>query len=322
MSFLSDLIKDPVGTLTGSRAANRQANQGATSANQQLQDTLASAAQGLAPYASAGPGVLAQLLRAAGNGTLAPAYTPAVDPNAYAFIPTGLPAPGDPNIQVGLPDPGFSAPVSPFTSAGFDFTADPGYRFRLQQGLDAVQRNAAAGGKALSGQTLKALNDYAQGQAAQGYQDAYNRALGENQLAYDRSLGTNQLAYQRGTDQSNTLYNRAADTFGRTLSLNDLLYNRQLGQNQLTYDRALANDQRLQDLFYQNDANRYGRLSDLLNLGYGAAGDLASLAAATGTRQAGNTFGAAQQGASNTFAGYGRALNLGQGALGALLAGG
>jgi len=321
MGFLSDLISNPVGALTGTTAARRQNNQATTAANQQLTDSLGAAQGYLAPYNAAGSGVLASLLAAVGNGTLAPGYASGFDPNAYAFAPTGLPAPGSPDINQALPDPGFAAPVTPFTSGGFDYTADPGYQFRLQQGLDAVQHGAAAGGKALSGQTLKALNDYAQGTAAQAYQDAYGRALGENQLAYDRALGENQLGYQRGLDLSNTQYGRAADTFGRALTLNDLLYGRQQAQNQTAYDRALTQDQRQQDQFYTNDANLYGRLSDLLRLGYGAAGDLAGLASGTGIRQAGNTADAGQFAGSTTYAGYGRAIQQAPGILAALFGG-
>lgn len=321
MGFLSDLIRNPVATLTGATAARRQNNNATTAADQQLGDSLAAAQGYLAPYNAAGSGILARLLTAAGNGTLAPGYSGTFDPNAYAFSPTGLPALGSPTINPALPSPGFAAPVAPFTGAGLDPTADPGYRFRLQQGLDAVQRSAAAGGKVLSGQTLKALNDYAQGTAAQGYQDAYNRALGENQLAYDRALNENQLAYQRGLEQSNAQYGRAADAFGRALTLNDLLYGRQLGQNQLAYDRALTQDQRAQDRYYLNDANLYGRLSDLLRLGYGAAGDLAGLASGAGIRQANNTADAGQFAGSTTYAAYGRALQQAPAILAALLGG-
>jgi len=321
MDFLSDLIRNPLGALTGATAANRQANRAGRQANTLLADSQAAAGANLAPYADAGRGILARLLAAAGGGALAPGYAGGFDPSAFAFRPAGLtPLPGA-DVTAPLPDAGFTAPVAPFASTTFDLTADPGYRFRLNQGLDAVQRSAAAGGKLLSGQTLKALNDYASGTAAQGYQDAYNRALGENRLAYDRALGENRQAFDRGLALSDRAYGRGADTFNRALTLNDLLYGRQLGQNQLAYDRALTQDQRAQDRFYRNDANRYGRLSDLLGLGYGAAGDLAGLASGTGIRQAGNTADAGQFAGRTTFGGFGRVWNQGPGILAALMGG-
>jgi hypothetical protein len=56
-----------------------------------------------------------------------------------------------------------------------DFTADPGYQFRLDQGQQAMERSAAARGGLLSGAALKDANTYAQGQASQEYQAAYDR---------------------------------------------------------------------------------------------------------------------------------------------------
>ena len=56
-----------------------------------------------------------------------------------------------------------------------DYQADPGYAFRLKAGTDALGHQAAARGGLISGQTLKGMQDYAQGSAAQEYSNAYNR---------------------------------------------------------------------------------------------------------------------------------------------------
>lgn len=56
-----------------------------------------------------------------------------------------------------------------------DFTADPGYQFRLDQGQQALDRSAAARGGLLSGAAIKDANNYAQGQASQEWQAAYDR---------------------------------------------------------------------------------------------------------------------------------------------------
>lgn len=58
-------------------------------------------------------------------------------------------------------------------------TTDPGYQFRLQEGLKALERSAAARGGLMSGATGKALTRYGQEAASQEYQNAYNRALTE-----------------------------------------------------------------------------------------------------------------------------------------------
>lgn len=84
-------------------------------------------------------------------------------------------------------------------SGDIDVTANPSYRFRLNQGLDAVNRLAAARGKGLSGQTLKALNDYAQNFASQEYDRAYGRLenLARIGLGAGTQLADNHLGARR-----------------------------------------------------------------------------------------------------------------------------
>ena len=71
------------------------------------------------------------------------------------------------------------------TSAGYgnlmrnfsqqDFQADPGYQFRLGEGLKSLDRQAAARGGLISGSALKAAQGYGQDLASQEYQNAFNR---------------------------------------------------------------------------------------------------------------------------------------------------
>lgn len=56
-----------------------------------------------------------------------------------------------------------------------DFKADPGYAFRLSEGLKALDRQAAARGGLISGGALKAASRYGQDMASQEYQNAFNR---------------------------------------------------------------------------------------------------------------------------------------------------
>jgi hypothetical protein len=58
-------------------------------------------------------------------------------------------------------------------------TADPGYQFRLSEGMRALGRQASARGGAVSGQSFKALQDYAQGSASGEYTNAFNRYQAE-----------------------------------------------------------------------------------------------------------------------------------------------
>ena len=60
-----------------------------------------------------------------------------------------------------------------FTAA--DYQADPGYAFRLSEGLKQLGHTAASRGGNVSGGTMKGIQDYAQNSASQEYQNAYNR---------------------------------------------------------------------------------------------------------------------------------------------------
>ena len=54
-------------------------------------------------------------------------------------------------------------------------TADPGYKFRLGEGQRALAHQTGARGGLVSGQSLKAMQDYAQGAASNEYTNAFNR---------------------------------------------------------------------------------------------------------------------------------------------------
>ena len=69
-----------------------------------------------------------------------------------------------------------------------ELQATPGYQFQLQQGLQGVQQGAAAKGGLLSGAAGQAMNTYAQGQAAQGYQSAWERAQKAYGTAFTQDL--------------------------------------------------------------------------------------------------------------------------------------
>ena len=62
---------------------------------------------------------------------------------------------------------------TPTTAA--DVMSDPGYQFGLQQGQQALDRKAAAAGGRISGASLKAASGFATGQAASGFNAAYQR---------------------------------------------------------------------------------------------------------------------------------------------------
>lgn len=71
------------------------------------------------------------------------------------------------------PDADFGKYARDFSMA--DFQQDPGYAFRLSEGLKALDRQAAARGGLMSGAALKAASRYGQDIGSQEYGNAYNR---------------------------------------------------------------------------------------------------------------------------------------------------
>ena len=116
-------------------------------------------------------------------------------------------------------DPGYTEPT-------FNFKQDPGYQFRLGEGLKGVENSAAARGSQLSGGTLKALQRYGQNFASNEYNNAYGRFVGDRNYGRgnyvnDRDFregrfignrrfnyGASMDAYNRGVDRGNTRFNR------------------------------------------------------------------------------------------------------------------
>jgi hypothetical protein len=61
------------------------------------------------------------------------------------------------------------------------FQQDPGYAFRMSEGMKGLERSAAARGGLLSGATMKGIQRYGQDLASQEYQNAFNRYQAERQ---------------------------------------------------------------------------------------------------------------------------------------------
>jgi len=96
-----------------------------------------------------------------------------------------------------------------------DFTADPGYAFRLSEGQKALERSAAARGGLLSGGTGKALTRFGQDYASNEYTNAFNRYQTNraNQLA---PLGSLMTSGQNAAANTGS----AAGTYGATAGSN------------------------------------------------------------------------------------------------------
>ena len=138
-----------------------------------------------------------------------------------------------------------------------ELQATPGYQFQLQQGLQGVQQSAASKGGLLSGAAGQAMNNYAQGQAAQGYQSAWERAQKAYGTAFTQDL--NQKA------QIGTMYLEPAK-----LGQNSVLGLGQIGVNAATAMQPAY--KALGEANSQSAMAPYGQISGLA----GAAGGLFS----------------------------------------------
>lgn len=86
--------------------------------------------------------------------------------------------------------------------------SNPAYQFNLQQGMQGIQRSAAATGGALGAGTQKSLAQFASGLAANQYNTAYNQALTSfqtNRQNTMQNLSTLLGVGQFGTQQANQL---------------------------------------------------------------------------------------------------------------------
>jgi hypothetical protein len=104
------------------------------------------------------------------------------------------------------------------------FQADPGYGFRLGEGLKALDRQAAARGGLISGAALKGAQRYGQEAASQEYGNAFNRFRAETGDIYNRLAGV------AGTGQ--TAVNQLG-AFGQNTA-------NQIGQNMIGAGNARA----------------------------------------------------------------------------------
>ena len=177
---------------------------------------------------------------------------------------------------------GYGSANQPFSMAGFDpnslmrnfgaadFQTDPGYNFRLSEGLKALDRQAAARGGMMSGAALKAAGRFGGDLASQEYGNAFNR------------FQTNR-ASQAGlyTDALNRERTRQMDEYGR---LSDFTTR---GAN------AAAGTGSSQAAYGTNAANLMSQGAQAMGQGVIGAGQ----SAAAGQIGAGNTFNNAIQAA-------------------------
>ena len=76
--------------------------------------------------------------------------------------------------------------LAPYQDFGMaQFQADPGYQFRMSEGMKALERSAAARGLLQSGGTLKGIQQYGQNLASSEYENAFSRYLTQREARMD-----------------------------------------------------------------------------------------------------------------------------------------
>jgi hypothetical protein len=103
-------------------------------------------------------------------------------------------------------------PLTDYQNFGMQqFQQDPGYAFRMSEGMKGLERSAAARGGLLSGGTLKGIQRYGQDLASQEYQNAFNR------YGIERERRLNPLQSLAGVGQTTSQQLGAA---GQTMASN------------------------------------------------------------------------------------------------------
>lgn len=174
------------------------------------------------------------------------------DPNAQA----NMDAAANYGLNVDPNAPDFGKYARDFGMA--DFEADPGYAFRLSEGLKAVDRSMAARGLGTSGAAIKGVMREGQGQASQEYTNAFNR------YQINRSNQLNALMGLMGGGQTAaTQQQQAAQNYGAMggQAYNDLGAARASGYvgTANAWNQALGSTtNNLMDLYYLNQLGGTG----------------------------------------------------------------
>lgn len=192
-----------------------------------------------------------------------------------------------------------------------DMKADPGYRFRLDQGMKALTASKAAQKVLKTGGAAKAMTKYGQEVASQEYGNVYGRRASEHDRNFrergttygvnrsnaaenfDRNVGNKRSAYQvrQATWRDNAQvdlegerlgYDVATGTFDRNLALNrqkweDAASARAAAASAANagrdqaYSRSLAEYQMARDEFWTNQDRQYNILDREASRGWDAA---------------------------------------------------
>ena len=193
------------------------------------------------------------------------------------YTPTAGLSPG----EIGMRQFQGTAGLSPgeLGTQQFNFQADPGYGFRLSEGLKALERSAAARGGLMSGGTGKALQRYGQDLASQEYGNAFRRFQEERAAR----AGLGQMEYGRFADEQarrmaagQAEYGRFADDLARRQALGQMEYGQFAGERSARLLPLMQMQQSGQGLA----SNIAGQMANLGSAQAQAAGQIGAAGAA------------------------------------------
>lgn len=218
--------------IAGSKAAKAQKNAARQAADVELyQYNITRADQ--APYRDVGQGALYKL--ADMYGVSRPMGAPANDVQDAGLVPNGRVTSGFRGLagMFGQQLPEQPPAQSQQRTAGYEgFQASPGYQFRLDEGIKAAERSAAARGLLGSGGTLKALQRYGEGLASseyENYANALRSMAGIGQTSTQATSAAGQAAAQGISNAFTNAGNARAssyETTGKAITggINNLMY--------------------------------------------------------------------------------------------------
>jgi hypothetical protein len=202
------------------------------------------------------------------------------DQAAFDAVRAGIVAPDREKFKLtggDVNDPNFGKyATAEYTPEMFAKGIDPGYQFRLKEGMQGLERSAAARGGLLSGGTLKGIQRYGQDMASTEYQNAFNRYQAERAGTLNpyqslagvgqstaNTLGTMGMNY---ANQAGELYQGAANAraSGYVGAANAL--NQGIGNiSNMYYQNQLLNTFRPQNSYVNSP---YNNLQDPGGVGY------------------------------------------------------
>ena len=188
-------------------------------------------AQSVTPYSGSGPAPVRTDRQDFTAPTAVPTRTGREDFTGATSSPTRT---GRTDFDGGTAAEGYGA-ADVFAGPTADtLSLDPGYQFRLKQGVQALENSAAAKGTVRTGGAQKGLIDYAGESASQEFGNAYGRARD----TFDANLDSKYGAYDRNNAANAANWDRSMSTWAANQAGQDTQFAQDMASNQNTYNQG------------------------------------------------------------------------------------